>query len=62
VLQAVGVSTLTVDLWVDGLGRPVKVTTPLTGKAAAPTTVSFSAFNRPVKVVAPAVDDVDTGD
>jgi hypothetical protein len=61
ILAAVGVSTVAMDLWVDGLGRPLKVSAPLNGNLKAPTTVNFSAFNKRFTIAAPPVADVDTG-
>ena len=54
-LGALGVTTLTLDLWVDGAGRPLKASAPAAGRASD---VSFSAVNQPVTLTAPPAGQV----
>jgi hypothetical protein len=60
-MTALGVTSVRMDLWVDGLGRPLKVSAPLSGATTAPTLVEFSGFNRPVTLAAPPAAQVDPG-
>jgi hypothetical protein len=60
-LLATGITTLPIELYVDGQGRPVKATQDLTVQGQHTTTViAFSKFNEPVSITAPPPDQVST--
>lgn len=56
-LGALGVPSLTLDLWVDGAGRPLKASAPAGGRASD---VTFTEVNRPVTLTAPPAGQVAT--
>jgi hypothetical protein len=56
-LSALDVPSLTVDLWVDGAGRPVRASAP--APDGRPSNVDFTLPNRPVAVSAPPSGEVD---
>lgn len=59
-LLATGITTLPIELYVDGQGRPVKATQDLTVQGQHTTTViAFSKFNEPVSITAPPADQVE---
>ncbi|HVU91008.1 MAG TPA: hypothetical protein VHC23_02170 [Jatrophihabitans sp.] len=55
-LAALDVSSLTVDLWVDGAGRPLRASAP--APDGRPSNVTFTDLNQPVSIAAPAADQV----
>ena len=60
-LIAGGVTTLPVELWVDGEGRPVKVTDALSIQGQSVSSqVGMSKYNAPVHITAPPPDQVST--
>jgi hypothetical protein len=60
-LLGAGLTTLPVDLWVDGKGRPVKVTENLTVQGqTVDTTVTIGDFDAPVTITAPPAEQVAT--
>ena len=61
-LLSAGLVKLPVDLWVDGQGRPVKVSEELTVQSQKVTTlVMLSDFDADVTITAPPADQVATG-
>jgi hypothetical protein len=61
-LLSAGLVTLPVDLWVDGKGRPVKVSEELTVQGQKVTTlVTLGDFDEDVTITAPPADQVATG-
>jgi hypothetical protein len=61
-LLSAGLTSLPVDLWVDGHGRPVKVTEDLTVQGQeVDTVVTIGNFDVPVSITAPPADQVATG-
>jgi hypothetical protein len=60
-LEASGITTLPVELWIDRKNRPVKMSEHLTVQGQqADTEVSLSRFDAPVHISAPAPDQVST--
>jgi hypothetical protein len=60
-LLGAGLTSLPVELYVDGEGRPVKVTQDLTVRGQRSSTViTLSKFNEPVSISAPPADQVAT--
>jgi hypothetical protein len=61
-LISAGLTSLPVDLWVDGHGRPVRVTEDLTVQGQqVDTVVTIGNFDAPVMITAPPADQVATG-
>jgi hypothetical protein len=56
-LSTLDVSSLSVDLWVDGAGRPLKVSAP--APDGRPSNVDFADLNRTVTVSAPAASEIE---
>ena len=54
-LGALGVNELTLDLWVDGAGRPVKASAPAGGRASD---VRFTQVNHPVSLSPPPSGEI----
>lgn len=60
-LASAGVSTLPIDLWVDGQGRPVQLREQLTVQGQQVSTeVTIGDFDAPVTITAPPADQVST--
>lgn len=60
-LVSAGLTTLPVELWIDGNGRPVQVTEKLSvGGQQATTKVQISKYNAPVSISAPPASQVST--
>ena len=60
-LISAGITTLPIELWVDGKGRPVKMTEQLSVQGqSVSTVVTLSRFDEPVTVTAPPADQVST--
>lgn len=60
-LQASGIKTLPVDLWIDDQGRPVKVTENITIEGKSLHVVgTMSKYNQPVTITAPPASQVST--
>jgi hypothetical protein len=60
-LLGAGLTSLPVELYVDGEGRPVKVTQDLTVRGQhSSTVITLSKFNEPVSISAPPADQVAT--
>ena len=60
-LVGAGVTSLPVELYVDGSGRPVQVTENLTASGQSVSTkITLTDYNKPVTITAPPADQVST--
>ncbi|MGH3785407.1 MAG: hypothetical protein ACRDRG_02385 [Pseudonocardiaceae bacterium] len=60
-LLAAGITTVPIEMYIDGEGRPVKVATTFTAQGQPVSTViTLSRFNAPVSISAPPADEVST--
>jgi hypothetical protein len=60
-LLGAGVTTVPIEMYIDGQGRPVKVTSnfPVQGQPVS-SVITLSRFNEPVSITAPPADQVST--
>jgi hypothetical protein len=62
-LQRSGIKTMNFDLWVDGrrLPRKLHMTSPPGAAMAMDVTITYTAFNAPLKITAPPKSQVASG-